>query len=66
MKFFVSYWSVIIFFTYNLTSAEGKEESQLKFCFPNVHVLLLTKKVMVRRKRERERERKRERERVAK
>ena len=53
MKLFVTCWSVIIFFTYYLTSAEGKKEYQLNFCFPKVHVLLLTKIVKVRRKRER-------------
>ena len=63
MKLFVTYWSVIIFFTYYLTSAEGKKEYQLNFCFPKVHVLLLTKIVKVRRKRGRERESERERER---
>ena len=59
MKLFVTCWSVIIFFTYNLTSAEGKKESQLNFCFPKVHVLLLTK-IVKGQKKERERERERE------
>ena len=54
MKLFVTFWSVIIFFTYYLTSAEGKKEFQLNFCFPKVHVLLLTKIVKVRRKREKQ------------